>query len=1001
MRAVLVRSLSLLILAGLLPGIAQGQAREVTGVVVNEFGQPLETVIITETSTGAQAASDREGRFTISVPGGEVELRFENFGYRTTTITVSGTANDIRVTLNQDALNLEGIVVTGQATSVARRNLANAVATVSADQIENAPTAASLENYLQGKVPGAYIESNSGAPGGGIQVRLRGPSTINGELEPLYVVDGIVMSNASVPNALNNISLSGGGSNGSNQDDAVNRIVDLNPQDIERIEILKGASAAALYGSRAANGVVLITTKRGAPGQRRISFTQRFGTFDLLNEFEFREWTREDALDAGLVDDTNVDDYFSASGAPLQPQNFEQQLAGRNPFAWETQGSVSGGSQDTRYFLSAGWKDDGGIIDKTGFERQTLRLTVDQDFSNRVSTGLSANLIHSKASRGLTNNDNSGTSYYMVLPFTPSFVPLEQQSDGTFPVNPYERSNPFQTVDLFQNDESVWRLLAAMTLDVDLLRGDRSRLALNGTAGADYFQQENTIFAPPELQFEPNDGLAGTSQLSNSNNTVFSLGGNLIYNLRGDTYEATTTFGTQYQQRELDISRTLAQGLTAGQQNVNSGVQTTVTQNRVLVRDLGFFAQQEVLLLDERLLLTAGIRADRSSVNGDPDEYYWFPKAAASYRFDNLTDAITGLKFRAAYGQSGNQPLYGQKFTPLTATNNIGGIPGVVVQGTTGDVGLKPERQTEFEVGFDLNLFDGRTALEFTYFNKDIQDLILQRTPAPSTGFNLQVFNGGAATVQGFEASLAATPFRSQGFQWITTTTFSRDWSEVTDLPVPAFETGGFGTGLGAFRIEEGESLTQIVSTIGPDANGDVVVAKVGDANPTFRMGFANDFVFGNFRIGTLLDWSEGNDIINLTRLLADAGANTADYRANVRERALADGSTGEYGDGEYRLLNWAVAGDTRGYIEDASYMKVRELSLTYDLPDNLVGSILWDGVRSASLTLSGRNLFVVTDYTGLDPEVSNFGSQAIARNIDVAPFPPSRSFWISVSLGF
>ncbi|MEJ2541023.1 MAG: SusC/RagA family TonB-linked outer membrane protein, partial [Gemmatimonadota bacterium] len=877
MRTFLVRSLSVLLLAGLLPSVVQAQMREVTGVVVNEFGQPLETAIITEVSTGAQAVSDREGRFTITVPTGEVELRFENFGYRTTTITVSGTANDVRVTLNQDALNLEGIVVTGQATSVARRNLANAVATVTSDQIEGAPTAASVENYLQGKVPGAYIESNSGAPGGGIQVRLRGPSTINGELEPLYVVDGIVMSNASIPNALNNVSLSGGGSNGSNQDDAVNRIVDLNPQDIERIEILKGASAAALYGSRAANGVVLITTKRGQPGQRRINFTQRFGTFDLLNEFEFRDWNRQDALDAGLVDETNVDQYFSSDGPALNPQNFEQQLAGENPFSWETLGSVSGGNQDTRYFLSAGWKDDGGIIENTGFERQSLRVTVDQAFSDRISAGLSANLVHSKAARGLTNNDNSGTSYYMVLPFTPGFIDLQQQSDGTFPTNPYERSNPFQTVDLFQNEEDVWRFLASATFDIDLYRGNGSSLVLNGTGGADFFQQANTIFAPPELQFEPNDGLAGTSQLSNSSNTVYSLGGNLIFNMDRDGFDATTTLGTQFQERELDISRTLAQGLTAGQQNVNSGVQTTVTQNRQLVRDLGFFAQQEVLLLDERLLVTAGIRADRSSVNGDPDKYYWFPKAAASYRFDNLTDALTGLKFRVAYGQSGNQPLYGQKFTPLTATTNIGGIPGVVVQGTTGDVGLKPERQIEFETGVDVNLFDGRTSLEFTYFNKDIQDLILQRTPAPSTGFNLQVFNGGAATVQGFEAALAATPIRSQGFQWISTTTFSRDWSEVTDLPVPAFETGGFGTGLGAFRIEEGQSLTQIVSTVGPDENGDPIVQKVGDANPTFRMGFSNDFVFGSFRIGTLLDWSEGNDIINLTRLLADAGANTAD----------------------------------------------------------------------------------------------------------------------------
>lgn len=995
MRSALVRTFAVLLVAGLLPTVAQAQSRQVTGEVVNEFNQPLESVLVTVVATGTQSLSARNGRFVVEAPTGEILLRFESFGYRTVTTTVSGDANNIRVTMNEDALNLEGIVVTGQATSVARRNLANAVATVSAAQIEDAPTAPSVENFLQGKVPGAYIESNSGAPGGGIQVRLRGPSTINGELEPLYVVDGVVMSNASVPNAINNISLSGGGSNGSNQDDPVNRIVDLNPQDIERIEILKGASAAALYGARAANGVVLITTKRGAPGERRISVTQRFGTFDLLNQFEFRDWTRQDALDAGLVDNTNVDQFFGSGGAPLNPQNFETQLAGENPLSFETLASISGGSQDTRYFLSGGWKDDGGIIRNTGFERQSLRLNLDQTLSDRVTAGISANVVHSEAQRGLTNNDNSGTSYYMVLPFTPNFISLEEQSGGTFPTNPFERSNPLQTAELFRNTEDVWRLMASGTLDIDIVRGDNTSLRFAGTAGADYFQQENTIFAPPELQFEPNDGLAGTSQLSTASNTVTTLGGNLVLNRSMDSYNATTTFGTQFQERDLNVARTLAQGLTAGQQNINSGVQTTVTQNRSLVRDLGIFAQQEVLMMDERLLLTAGIRADRSSVNGDPDKYYFFPKAAASYRWDDLSEALTGLKVRLAWGQSGNQPLYGQKFTPLTATQNIGGIPGVVVQGTTGAVDLEPERQTEIEAGIDLTLYDGRTALEFTYFRKNIEDLILQRTPAPSTGFGLEVFNGGEARVQGFEAALAATPIRTANFQWVSTTTFSRDWSEVLSLPVPAFETGGFGTGLGAFRIEEGASLTQIVANAGADG-----VAKVGDANPTFRMGFSNEFVWGNWRFASLLDWSQGNDIINLTRFLADAGANSADYARNVRTRTLADGTTGDFGDGEFRIANWG-AGDTRGYIEDGSYMKVRELSLTYDLPDDMVGRLLWDGVRSASVTFSGRNLFVVTDYTGLDPEVSNFGSQAIARNIDVAPFPPSRSFWIAFNLGF
>lgn len=1001
MRTTLVRSLGPLLLLALLPALGSAQTRQVTGQVVNEFDRPLESVLVTAVASGTRAQSSANGRFTITVPPGETELRFESFGYRTQTVTIPAGTTEFRVVMLEDALNLEGIVVTGQATSVARRNLANAVASVTADQIEDAPTAPSLENYLQAKVPGAYIESNSGAPGGGIQVRLRGVSTINGELEPLYVVDGVVMSNVSIPNALNQISLSGGGSNGSNQDDPVNRIVDLNPQDIERVEILKGASAAALYGSRAANGVVIITTRRGQTGTRRVNVTQRFGTFDLSNKFKFRQWTRQDALDAGLVSASNVDDYFAADGSAINAFDFEELLAGENRLSHETLVSVSGGTQDTRYFLSAGWKDDAGIIRNTGFQRQSVRLNLDQTFGDRLRGGLSTSLVRTMAQRGLTNNDNSGTSFFMVFPFTPNFVDLRKQADGTFPRNPYERSNPLQTAEFFQNDETVWRLMTAANIEADLFDGDLGTLRFLSTAGVDYFTQSNVLFAPPELQFEPNDGLAGTSSLGNSTNRDLTFSANLVFQRDALSYRSTTTVGLQYEDRELNTARTLAQGLTAGQQNINAGVQTTVSQFRSRVKDQGFFAQEEVLMLDERLLLSAGIRADRSSVNGDPDEYHYYPKAAASYRFDDLGDVLSSLKVRAAWGQSGNQPLYGQKFTPLTATQNINGVSGLVVQGTTGSQTLKPERQSEIEAGVDLTLYDGRGALELTVYQKDIEDLILQRTPAPSTGFALQVFNGGEARVRGVEVALSAEILRTADLQWVSRTTFSRDYSKVMSLPVPAFETGGFGTGLGAFRIEEGASLTQIVSTVGQDANGDAVVDKVGDATPTFRMGFSNDVSWRGFRLGSLFDWSRGNSVINLTRLLADAGQNTHDYLANVRTRTLGDGTTGDFGDGEYRLLNWAVGDDTRGYIERASYLKLRELSLSYDVGPEHLSGLFGGGIRSASVTLSGRNLLTVTDYTGLDPEVSNFGSQAVARNIDVAPFPPSRSFWLSVTLGF
>jgi hypothetical protein len=222
---------------------------------------------------------------------------------------------------------------------------------------------------------------------------------------------------------------------------------------------------------------------------------------------------------------------------------------------------------------------------------------------------------------------------------------------------------------------------------------------------------------------------------------------------------------------------------------------------------------------------------------------------------------------------------------------------------------------------------------------------------------------------------------KTNDFEWVSNTTFALNRSTVTNMPVPAFNVGGFGTSLGAFRIEEGASATQIVGRV-PRADGTCCdIKKIGDTEPDFRMAFANTVKYGNFSLSMLLDWQQGSDIINLTRFLYDASANTRDYEQN----------------GAKRQKDWAT--NAAVYVEDASFLKVREISLTYNLPESYATRI--PGVKSARLTVSGRNLLTFTNYSGLDPEVSNFGNQAIARNIDVAPFPPSRSFWTSIDLGF
>ncbi|GMR13901.1 MAG: SusC/RagA family TonB-linked outer membrane protein [Gemmatimonadota bacterium] len=989
-------SLCLLLLAGMaLP--ADAQQREIRGRVVSspeQFELPGALVSVVGTQIGA--VSGQNGVFLLSAPSGEVRIRVTMLGYKTGEVVVSPQQDNVTISLETDVLNIEGVVVTGRATQIARRNLAVAIATVTVDEMTRAPSE-TLEKAIQGKVPGALIETNSGAPGGGMQVRLRGTSTINAGSQPLYVVDGVIASNVAIPSNQNAISLASGGSNPSlTQDAQVNRISDLNPNDIEKIEILKGAAASAIYGSAAANGVIIITTKQGRPGKTRFELTQRAGFFSISNKLGSRSFESvEEAVSA-------FGEGARAVFTPGVAFDQEELLAGRNDLSTETIFSLSGGTDRTRFFVSGLWKNDEGIIANTGFEKQSVRVNLQQRIGDRATLTFNTNLMHTLAERGLTNNDNAGVSYYMVFPFTPNFVNLSQRADGTFPTNPFERSNPLQTAALLKNQEDVWRMIGSTDLNIDVLKSRTQSLQFRLTAGLDFFSQENEIFSPPELQFEPNDGLVGTSLLSRSDNLNININANLVhsYTPTSGSYTAITSGGMQYEDSDLNVSRITSQNLIAGQPNVNAGTVIGVNEFRQRVRNVGFYIQEELLMLDERLMLSGGIRTDRSSTVGNSSDFFYYPKASVSYRFPDVGSGIDELKLRAAWGQAGNQPLFGQKFTALTGTNNIEGIPTIIVQGTAGDPGLKPERQEEIEAGIDVSLFDGKASLEVTGFQKNITELLLQRTLAPSSGFTTQIFNGGELRVRGLEVAVGATPINTGRLSWVSRATLYFDRSEILSLPVPSFRTGGFGTSLGSFQIEEGASATQIVTNLGLNPDGSQIVGRVGNANPDFKVSWGNDVQFGNFTLYGLWDWQQGGTIINLTKLLFDFGQNYVDHEKVVDAFDVGDGTMISGTMGEQRLGRW-FNGDSRGYMDDATYLKLRELSVSYKFPPSVITSLLGNAVDGLTATLSGRNLLTFTGYDGLDPEVSNFGNQAIARNVDVAPFPPSRSFWFSLNVSF
>ena len=978
------RLLGFCLLSSLLATPALAQVRELTGRVTNqETGTAVAEATVSVDGTQIATRTGTDGRFTMNVPDGDQSLTIRAIGYKRQKVTAAAGTNLVDVVLEPDPFKLEEVVVTGQSTGIERQNLPNAVTTVGADELTRAPTG-TLESALQGKIPGALIQQNSGAPGGGIQVNLRGVSTINASAEPLWVVDGIVVSNASIPNGQNAVSCAQCGGNPHNQDNPTSRIADLNPEDIQRIEVLKGGSAAAIYGSKATNGVIIITTKRGQQGKPQFSITQRLGTTWKANSLGSRNFTTlADAL-AAFNPDSTVERLFNAANGQIFDN--EDFLYGQHPLAYETDASVSGGTEQTRYYISGLLKNDGGIATNTGYKKQGLRVNVDQQLGRWLQLSANTNVLHSTSRRGLSNNDNSGTSPYMVFPFTPSFIDLRAPSDipedqlvaADFPTNPFQPSNPLQTFQFLKNDEDTWRILGTLTGRATVLTRPNHTWQLIAIGGADYFEQDNDLVSPPELQFEPQDGQLGTVVLgkSSNRNLNLSVNSNYTYAPGSGKYQSTFSAGVQYQDRVLNATQILARNLPSGQENPDQATSVTPFQDDQTVRELGFYGQEELLLMDRRLLLTAGLRADRTSNNGNTGKYFVYPKAAVSYRFLKPIGGLDEIKLRGAFGQTGNQPVFGQKFSP-DSSGIISGLFGVFPSSSAGDVLLEPERQTEFEGGFDALFASGRAELNFTVYQRMITNLILQQTIAPSLGQETRTFNSdGRLRNRGVELSLNVSPVQNQSMSWLLRTTFFLNRSQIRSLGgIQPFETGGFGTSLGAFLLEPGKSATQIVGTEG----------VVGDANPDFQMSFSSDLTYRRLSLGFLWDWKQGGDIVNLTEFLYDAAQNSVDYVEAGKKRQ--------------DLFN--AGNNTKVYVQDGSYLKLREVTLAYNLPEAITRRLFGGTARYVRLTVSGRNLLRFTGYRGLDPEVSNFGNQAIARNIDVAPFPPSKSFFFGFDLGF
>ena len=959
------------------------QGMSVSGTVTDaQTGEALVGTQVFVKGTFVGTTTDDNGAFSLDVDPGTT-LMVAYIGYKSQEVAVSEGVGLLSVQLEPDVLKQDEVVVTGLASSVKRRNLASAVAKVSGDELNGAPSQ-SLDQALGGKFAGVHIRRNTGAPGGGMSVNLRGVATIAGETQPLYVVDGIIVNNFSNQSGIDVVSAATGAGSARPQGQPTNRIADINPSDIESVEVLKGASAAAIYGAKASNGVVIITTKRGSAGKTRVNLTQRVGSRSIMHKQGHRVFEDYAEAEAQYGPDIASLGNDASGNWANRDIDYEDELYGETGQLSETSLSVSGGSQSTQFFLSGQYLDEGDIIINRGYKRVSGRANLDHRVNDKLKIGTSAYLTNTFSDRGITGNDNTNKSFNFSFGFTPSFLDIRQGADGTWPDHANNPSNPLHTAAVLTNEETVNRAMGSSRLDYNVMRSADMSLDLIGMLSADYVGQENTIFSPPDLQDEKGKSNPGQSVLTNHNSLNTNASFNLAHKMDLGGMNLSTTAGYQAETVDYNSSMIMASGMVVTQTNIDQSAATSALQTRRIQQDRGWFVQEEISV-GENIHVSAGVRSDRSSTLGDTEKSHMYPKAAFSYRTGEMS-VFDDLKFRTSYGVTGNMPKPFAKYTAM-APSNIGGISGLVTSGLKGLDDIEPEEMAELEYGVDGSVMNGLLGFEFTLYSQTITGLLLEVEEAPSTGYTTKWANSGDMETNGMELDLVLNPVRTKSMNWVSRLSYYTTESEITRLEVDPYNTGGFATFLGAYRIEEGWSPHTMVGSEMTDGVHDVL----GNETPDYIMGLNNRLQFGPFSVVAHIDIKEGGDIINLQKLISDLGGTTYDYDSETLD---LDGDGTKSGNGNERLT--VLGGVTAPYIEDGSYIRLSEVSLNYDVPKSMLGGL----VSSMQIGVSARDFWISTDYTGWNPDVSQFGNVAVGGSVDTGPYPMSKALYFNVSVG-
>ncbi len=1004
----------------------------ITGRLTNAAGTgiPAGTVVIKNTNFGTSTAVDGSYQFTADLKPGKYTLLFSGVGYKSqeVSIDVNGASVTADAVLTQDALSLDEVIVTGTSAGTTRRQMGSYVATVKAEDLSRGATSNVLA-ALQGKTAGAQITQNSGDPAGGISVRLRGISSILSSSEPLYIVDGVIVNNAT-----NRVTNTQGNYDGQNFVGTIgqNRLSDINPADIERIEVLNGAAAAAIYGSRANAGVVQIFTKRGTSGAPKVSFSTSVVMSSLRKKLDVNNSPTkfggptdgpgaqtQDILTPALTNTTPVARY------DYQDDIFRKAIGTDNTI------SVSGGTDKTKYFLSGSYFFNQGIIRNTDFQRYSFRTNVDQVLHKWVSVNLGLNYTNSSA-----NEKPDGNSFFSPMnsiTIIGNYHNIrERDVNGNLKaVGERGRVNPLSVIEDIKQKQTTGRIISNFGIKLKPLKN----LTVDYTMGMDNFSQLGTTYMPP-FAYNVSDGFyGGGAALDPTRNGYASTGSNTFFGINHDvnaTYNiditgkisSTTQVGFSQQYEKNNYSLVQGRGLAPFVQVAN-GFSTPLptVDERSEISISGVFLQQN-FKINSNFFLTGAARVDGSSVFGKDQRNQTYYKLSGSYvlsstkfwETSSLKNIWDMVKFRAAFGQSGNLTGIGayERFNTYSSSSYVG-RGAFNSSARLANENVKPERQEELEFGTDMSFLGNRINFTLNVYDKKVTDLLISRVIAPTTGFSSLLDNFGSLSNKGFEIMLGATPVKGKDFSWNVNGIFNRNRNKATNIgtglilfstnggaPVSILQNEPIGVFYGTFfatdangnqiknaagipEIERGIQNSPTTYTTQRGTNGlptgTPLRRIIGDPNPDYTATLVNEFVYKKASLRVQLDAVKGGDVFN-----ADFRTRQGVGGGKIAEQEQRGLLPRGYVSGIYAIEEWRV--------DDGSFTKLREVSLSYN-----VGKMKW--LSDLTLSVSGRNLVSWDNYKGYDPEVNAGGQSTILRGIDFGSVPIPRTFSIGLQAKF